>query len=169
MIYSSKRLIRAWKTVEILIRILYNIQDIPVTEDITTINEYLIDVKGLSAFSLNQITKENIYCENHLKTNDNSIENANIKFEIKNGKIFHKISRRELLIFTILWKRKEEKMQNTDKSPISNSVASREQELAALCDMVSRQDIITVAKSIELDSVYFLRGLEEWEKEDDDE
>jgi len=34
--------------------------------------------------------------------------------------------------------------------------------------MVSREDIITVAKSIELDSVYFLRGLEEWEKEDSD-
>ena len=66
---------------------LYNIQDIPITEDITTINEYLIDVKGLSAFSLTQITKENIYSENHLKTSDNSIENANIKFEIKNGKI----------------------------------------------------------------------------------
>ena len=66
---------------------LYNIQDIPITEDITTINEYLIDVKGLSAFSLTQITKENIYSENHLKTSENSIENANIKFEIKNGKL----------------------------------------------------------------------------------
>jgi len=40
------------------------------------------------------------------------------------------------------------------------------EEYAALCDMVSREDIIAVAKSIELDSVYFLRGLEEWEKED---
>ncbi len=40
-------------------------------------------------------------------------------------------------------------------------------EYAALCDMVSREDIIAVAKSIELDSVYFLRGLEEWEKEDE--
>lgn len=42
------------------------------------------------------------------------------------------------------------------------------EEYSALCDMVSREDIITVAKSIELDSVYFLRGLEEWEKEDSD-
>lgn len=40
------------------------------------------------------------------------------------------------------------------------------EELSALCDMVSREDIIAVANSIELDSVYFLRGLEEWEKED---
>ncbi|MBR5489738.1 MAG: insulinase family protein [Oscillospiraceae bacterium] len=43
------------------------------------------------------------------------------------------------------------------------------EEFSALCDMVDRRDIIAVAKSIELDSVYFLRGLEEWEKEDADE
>ena len=39
---------------------------------------------------------------------------------------------------------------------------------AVLAGAIDR-DIIAVAKSIELDSVYFLRGLEEWEKEDDDE
>lgn len=66
---------------------LYNINEIPVTEDITNINEYLIDVKNLPAFSLTQIKKENICTENFLKTTETSIENANIKFEVKNGKI----------------------------------------------------------------------------------
>lgn len=66
---------------------LYNINEIPVTEDITNINEYLIDVKNLPAFSLTQIKKENICTENFLKATETSIENANIKFEVKNGKI----------------------------------------------------------------------------------
>lgn len=66
---------------------LYNIQEIPITEDITTINQYLIDVKNLSSFSLTQIKEENICRETHLKTSEKSIENANIKFEIKNNKV----------------------------------------------------------------------------------
>lgn len=66
---------------------LYNIQDIPITEDITNINEYLIDVVNLPAFSLTQIKKENICQTNQLKTSSNSIENANIKLEIKNDNI----------------------------------------------------------------------------------
>lgn len=66
---------------------LYNINEISVTEDITNINEYLIDVKNLPAFSLTQIKDENICTENFLKTTETSIENANIKFEVKNGKI----------------------------------------------------------------------------------
>lgn len=66
---------------------LYNINDIPVTEDITTLNEYLIDVKNLDAFSLTQIKKENICTETYLKTTENSIENAYIKLEIQNNKI----------------------------------------------------------------------------------
>ena len=39
---------------------LYNINDIPVTEDITDINEYLISVKGLKPYSLTKVTEENI-------------------------------------------------------------------------------------------------------------
>ena len=58
---------------------LYNIQEIPVTEDITTINQYLIDVKNLDSFSLTQIKEENICRETYLKTTEKSIENANIK------------------------------------------------------------------------------------------
>ena len=66
---------------------LYNINEIPITEDITTINEYLIDVKNLKPFSLTQITKDNICSENYLITDKNSIENAYIKLEIKNNAI----------------------------------------------------------------------------------
>ena len=66
---------------------LYNINDIPITEDITTINEYLIDVKNMPAFSINKVNVENICSENNLKYSENYIENANIKLEIKNGKI----------------------------------------------------------------------------------
>ena len=65
---------------------LYNIQDIPVTEDITNIYKYLIDVKNLPAFSLTQIAKENICNDVNLKVTENSIENAYVKFQIKNGK-----------------------------------------------------------------------------------
>ena len=66
---------------------LYNINEIPITEDYTTINEYLIDVKNLPAFSLTQIKEENICKENFLKTSKSSIENNNIKFEVKANKI----------------------------------------------------------------------------------
>ncbi len=66
---------------------IYKINEIPVTEDITNINEYLIDVKNIEAFSLTQITKNNIYKENHIKTSKFSIENNNIKIEIKNKKL----------------------------------------------------------------------------------
>lgn len=66
---------------------LYNINEIPVTEDITSINEYVIDVKNLPAFSLTQIKAENICTENYLRTSKTSIENNNIKFEVKNEEI----------------------------------------------------------------------------------
>lgn len=42
------------------------------------------------------------------------------------------------------------------------------EEYAALCEMVSREDVMSVARSIELDSVYFLRGGEECEEDTDD-
>lgn len=66
---------------------LYNINEIPVTEDYTQINEYLIDVKNLPPFSIVQITKDNIYDELNLKTSANSIENSYIKLEIKRNNI----------------------------------------------------------------------------------
>ena len=43
------------------------------------------------------------------------------------------------------------------------------EEYAALCEMVTREDVIAVAKSIELDSIYFLRGSEDYDEEDEDE
>ncbi len=66
---------------------LYNINEIPITEDYTTINEYLIDVKNIEPFSLTHITENKICNENYLKTGKNFIENKNIKLEIKNNKI----------------------------------------------------------------------------------
>lgn len=66
---------------------LYNINDIPVTEDYTTINEYLIDVKNLKGLSLTNIKKENINNEHFLKVSKNGIENSNIKIEIADRKI----------------------------------------------------------------------------------
>ncbi len=66
---------------------LYNINDIPITEDITTINTYIIDVKDLEPFSLTKITKNKICNENFIKTASNYIENKFIKLEIENNKI----------------------------------------------------------------------------------
>jgi len=43
------------------------------------------------------------------------------------------------------------------------------EEYAALCDMVSREDVISVAKSIELDSVYFLKAGEVWDEDEEEE
>lgn len=66
---------------------LYNIQDIPVTEDYTEINKYLIDVKGLKPFSITKITQDNICEKEYITCTKNSIENAYLKIEIKNNKI----------------------------------------------------------------------------------
>ena len=65
---------------------LYNINDIPVTEDITNIKTYLIDVKNLPPFSLTNLTEKHINKENCLKTSNSSVENAHIRLEIKNNK-----------------------------------------------------------------------------------
>lgn len=40
---------------------------------------------------------------------------------------------------------------------------------AALCEEVSREDVLAVANSIELDSIYFLRGSEDEDCEEDDD
>lgn len=66
---------------------LYNINEIPVTEDITNINKYIIGVKHLKPFSITRLTKENILNDTSLIAKENSIENEFIKFEIKNNKI----------------------------------------------------------------------------------
>ncbi len=43
------------------------------------------------------------------------------------------------------------------------------EEYAALCEDVSREDILAVARSIELDSIYFLRGSEDEEDYEDED
>ncbi len=43
------------------------------------------------------------------------------------------------------------------------------EEFAALCEMVSREDVMAVAQSIELDSVYFLKAGEDYEEDEEDE
>lgn len=42
-------------------------------------------------------------------------------------------------------------------------------EYAALCESVTMDDVLAVARSIELDTVYFLHGLDEEDEEDDDD
>lgn len=66
---------------------LYNINEIPITEDYTTLNEYLIDVKDLPKMSLTQITEKNLCTDKNLKFGKNFIENKYIKLEIKNKTI----------------------------------------------------------------------------------
>ena len=66
---------------------IYNINDIPITEDITNIHTYLMDVKDLEPFSLTNITDKYICHDNFLKIKENSIENENIKVEIQDNKI----------------------------------------------------------------------------------
>ena len=67
--------------------LLYNPQKIPVTEDYTDINTYLIDVKELMPFSIKTLSKQDLCSENNLRATDNVLENKNIKLEIKNSKI----------------------------------------------------------------------------------
>lgn len=66
---------------------LYDIQQIPITEDITDMKEYLIDVKNIPAFSIKTIDKNDIYKTKHLKTTENKIENEFISLEVKDAKI----------------------------------------------------------------------------------
>lgn len=66
---------------------LYNINDIPVTEDYTTLNEYVIDVKNLPPFSITTIDKDLINDEKNLIVTENSTENKYIRIEIKDNKI----------------------------------------------------------------------------------
>ncbi|MCD7780919.1 MAG: hypothetical protein LUH05_09650, partial [Candidatus Gastranaerophilales bacterium] len=51
------------------------------------IYEYIIDVKNISAFSLSEIKQNDICSENFIKAADFSIENKNIKIEVKNKKL----------------------------------------------------------------------------------
>ena len=66
---------------------LYNINEIPITEDITNLHEYIISVKNLKPFSITKITNDNICNNSTLKVQENSIENEFIKLEVIQGLI----------------------------------------------------------------------------------
>lgn len=66
---------------------LYNINEIPITEDITNINKYIIGVKNLKPFSITRITEDNINTAEDVNDGENFIENEFIKLEIKNNKV----------------------------------------------------------------------------------
>lgn len=65
----------------------YDIKQIPITEDYTTLYEYLVDLKDIKSFSVKKIDEENIVNTSALKINQYSIENEKIGFSIKNGKV----------------------------------------------------------------------------------
>lgn len=66
---------------------LYDIKQIPITEDYTTIYEYLVDIKSSEPFSLKKLEKENIEANSSLKVSENFIENDKISLQVLNGKI----------------------------------------------------------------------------------
>lgn len=93
-ILSSKRLPKWMNAVKISSKKgftdekLYNTNEIPVTEDIQNINEYIISVKNINPYSVTKITQNNILDDTFLISKENSIENEFIKLEVKNNKIF---------------------------------------------------------------------------------
>ena len=64
---------------------LYNVDDVPITEDYTNIYEYLVDVKNIPPFSICPI--EHFKGKSSLQINENSISNANVELQAKNGSI----------------------------------------------------------------------------------
>lgn len=66
---------------------LYDINQIPVTEDYTNIYEYLVDVKNILPFSIKRIEPADIQAKSKLKITGDSIENSKIALSVKNGKI----------------------------------------------------------------------------------
>ncbi|MCD7879767.1 MAG: hypothetical protein LUG16_07540, partial [Candidatus Gastranaerophilales bacterium] len=66
---------------------LYNINEIPITEDITNIHTYLVDIHNIKAFSVHKITKSDICKETYIKFNTNFVENKHVRIEVINKKI----------------------------------------------------------------------------------
>jgi len=66
-------------------KILYNTLQVPITEDYTNINEYLVYVGKIQKFSQKTVEKEVI--PNDIKTTRKTIENKFIKIELLNNKI----------------------------------------------------------------------------------
>lgn len=65
----------------------YDIRQIPITEDYTTLYEYLVDLKDIESFSVKKIDEENIFKKSSLKITQYSIENDKIGLSIKNGTV----------------------------------------------------------------------------------
>lgn len=68
---------------------MYAINQVPVTEDYTKFNEYLVDLKGLKPFSITKIDN-NICQKSTLKVSENSIENDYIGLFIKDKNVILK-------------------------------------------------------------------------------
>ena len=66
---------------------MYDINQVPVTEDYQRFNEYLIDVKDIQPFSIVKISEGNINQNTTLKITDSSIENNKIGLYVQKGKV----------------------------------------------------------------------------------
>lgn len=66
---------------------LYNIDEIPITEDFANIKTYLIDAKNLAPQSFTELKKDNIEQNSSLKITNKSLENQYISLNITDGKI----------------------------------------------------------------------------------
>ncbi len=66
---------------------MYDINQVPVTEDFQTYSEYLIDVKDIPPFSTAKVEQNNINKKSSLKITDTSIENDKTGLYIENGKV----------------------------------------------------------------------------------
>jgi len=66
---------------------LYNIDDVPITEDIMTLYEYLKEVKDVPAFSVRTLSESANNAKSTLTVTEKSISNSNIELSVKNGKI----------------------------------------------------------------------------------
>ena len=66
---------------------LYNIDEIPITEDYTKIKKYLVDVKNLVPKAFTELKKENIEQKSTLKITNKSIENKYLKLYVNAHKI----------------------------------------------------------------------------------
>ncbi len=63
----------------------YDINQIPITEDYTKLYEYLVDLKDIKPFSIQKIDNNNLNKNSELKISNNHIENAKISLEVQNG------------------------------------------------------------------------------------
>ena len=65
----------------------YDINQVPVTEDYTTLYEYLVDIKKIPKFSLKNLKESDINKTSFLKITDHSIENNYIKLSVNKNEI----------------------------------------------------------------------------------